>query len=222
MSKLLDFFVKLFKVPQSVVNDAKKSSKARTFSKKDIKPLGHVSKHFESGRSGPGTISSGRGDPGGKSYGCHQLASKTGTLQAYLKRSIFAPEFKGLRPTSKEFDRKWREIAKRHPKRFSDDQLAFIKKTHFDGVRGYANGLNIPDTRAINEALFSIGVQHGKAKTVVRQAKISAHDDERTVINKLYDSREAYVRRIRLPAGTKKSVLNRYKKERKMVLALCK
>jgi hypothetical protein len=222
MNKFLKAFIDMFKVPDSVVKDAISSSNTRSKRKKDIKPLGHVSKHFESGRSGPGTISSGRGDPGGKSYGCHQLASNTGTLQAYLKRSIYAPEFKGLKATSKPFDKKWREIAKRDPGRFADDQLAFIKKTHFDGVRGYANGLNIPSTQAVDEALFSISVQHGKAKRIVKNAGIDVHDSEKTMINKLYDSRVAYVRRIKLPAATKRSVLNRYVSERRMVLKLVK
>lgn len=218
MNKLLQYFIKLFKVPESTVA-AVKEDRAGTLM--NNQPLGHISKHFESGRSGPGTISSGRGDPGGKSYGCHQLASKTGTLQAYIKRSIFAPEFAGLKPASSAFDKKWKEIAKKHPNRFAEDQLKFIKKTHFDGLRGYANGLNIPDTRAINEALFSIGVQHGKAKQVVKNARIDANDSETEIINKLYDARSAYVKRLRLNQATKRSVLGRYIKERKMVLKLC-
>lgn len=216
-NKLLNFFVKLFKVPKSVQDEVRKKDKPKKYDK----PLGHISKHFESGRSGPGTISSGKGDPGGKSYGCHQLASKTGTLQAYLKRSIFAPEFERLTIASKPFDRKWKDIAKRYPDKFAEDQLKFIKKTHFDGLRGYSNGLNIPSTQAIDEALFSISVQHGKAKKIVKHAGIEIGDSEAEVVNKLYDARVEYVSRLRLPVGTKKSVLNRYIRERKMVLDLC-
>ena len=222
MNKLLEYFTKLFKQPGDNAKEVVSNNKPDTKRERPEKPLGHISKYFESGRSGPGTISSGRGDPGGKSYGCHQLASKTGTLQAFLRRTRFAPEFKGLRPTSGPFDKKWKDIAKRYPKEFAEDQLLFIKKTHYDGVRGYANGLNIPNTQAINEALFSMGVQHGKAKGIIKRAKIDANDSEAEIINKLYDAREDYVQRIRLPAGTKRSVLNRYKKERKMVLDLVK
>lgn len=222
-NKLLDFVVKLFNVPKDVVKSVKDGSASRY----SHETLGTISRKFESGKSGPGTISSGRGDPGGKSYGCHQLASKTGTLYEYLRRSRYHDRFLSVMPKkfaepSGAFDRIWRQIAKEEPEMFTEDQFKFIKKRHFDSLRGYATGLGIPSTRAIDEALFSIGVQHGRSKKVVQQANIVKGNTETTIINKLYDSREAYVKRIKLPAGTKRSVLNRYKKERKMVLALVK
>jgi hypothetical protein len=219
MQKLFDFVMSLLNVPKKSIEKVVKDKTEKKYTKDH---LGHVSKYFESGRSGPGTISSGKGDPGGVSYGCHQLASKTGTLQAYLKRSVFAPEFAGLKPATGKFNAKWKEIAKKYPDKFALDQLAFITKTHYQSVRGYANGLSIPHSQAINEALFSMGVQHGRAKSVIKHAKIESGDTEIDIVNKLYDSRERYVRRIKLPPGTKRSVLNRYKRERKMVLKLCK
>jgi hypothetical protein len=42
--------------------------------------IGAIAERFESGGRGPGTVSSGAGDPGGISYGTYQLASRTGTL----------------------------------------------------------------------------------------------------------------------------------------------
>jgi hypothetical protein len=53
--------------------------------------LGAVSAKYESGGRGVETVSSGKGDPGGVSYGSHQLASKTGTMRAFLKSSEGQP-----------------------------------------------------------------------------------------------------------------------------------
>lgn len=189
----------------------------------NVKP-GDVSAKYESGSSGPGTVSSGKGDPGGKSYGTHQLASKTGTLQKYLQTSKFKKEFEGLKPGSAEFDKKWKEIAKRDPEAFEDDQKKFIKKTHFDPVRSTATRVGLKSTRAINEALWSIGVQHGRAKTIVSDAAkaLPKGASEEDTVRQLYKSRTEYVQGLKLPAATKKSVLNRYKNELKDVLRLIK
>ena len=51
--------------------------------------LGDLSAKYESGRRGPGIISKGENDPGGKSYGTHQLSLNAGTLARYLKESDF-------------------------------------------------------------------------------------------------------------------------------------
>ncbi len=38
--------------------------------------LGKTSKQYESGNNGPGTISTGKGDNGGMSYGTYQIETK--------------------------------------------------------------------------------------------------------------------------------------------------
>ena len=182
--------------------------------------LGSVSAQFESGGKGPGTISSGRGDPGGKSYGTHQLASKTGTLQAYIKQSKFKDEFKGLVPGSTKFDAKWKELAN-NPE-FGQDQFKFIKEKHFDPVRKKATDSGIIQSRAVDEALFSIGVQHGRAKSIVARAarRLGPNASEQETVKVLFDERRQYVKRIKLPAATRKSLLNRYDREEKQILGL--
>ena len=40
--------------------------------------LGDTSQRYETGNRGAGTISTGKGDHGGVSYGSYQLSSKTG------------------------------------------------------------------------------------------------------------------------------------------------
>ncbi|MEO7404886.1 MAG: hypothetical protein ABIU95_14560, partial [Burkholderiales bacterium] len=45
--------------------------------------LGKLSAKYESGGRASGTVSSGKGDPGGVSYGSYQLSSKVGTAQKF-------------------------------------------------------------------------------------------------------------------------------------------
>lgn len=181
--------------------------------------LGEVSSKYESGNLGVSAISSGKGDPGGKSYGKFQLASKTGTLNGYLRFSQYKDEFKGMRPGSAEFDSKWRELSARDPEGFAQDQKAFITKTLFAPVRTAANSLGIKSTPAVNEAIFSMSVQHGGAKRILRMAGIKDGDSEAVTINKLFNAREKYVRGLRsLTATTKRAILNRYKSEKRDIL----
>lgn len=93
--------------------------------------LGQTSAVYESGGKGPATISTGKGDLGGVSYGTYQLASKTGTLQEFLRDSGYAKSFEGLTPGTAQFNAKWKDLAANDPK-FGPAQHDFIKATHFD------------------------------------------------------------------------------------------
>src|ERR1044072_9394224 len=44
------------------------------------KELGSLSSKYETSGRGPGTVSTGSGDPGGVSYGSYQIATQTGTV----------------------------------------------------------------------------------------------------------------------------------------------
>lgn len=125
--------------------------------------IGSVSAWFES-RANPGIISSGKGDAGGKSYGTYQLASKTGTLQEFLKKSRYKAEFKGLTPNTPEFEAKWAEIANRDPVGFQKDQDAFIRSSHYEPcVRRLRQiGLDVnARSEALQAAVFSAAVHYG-------------------------------------------------------------
>lgn len=134
--------------------------------------LGHIAAKYESGNAGVGTISSGKGDPGGKSYGVFQMALKTGTLKKYIRQSDYHRLFDRQRLGSKEFDRQWKNLAAKYARDFEDDQYEFIHQHHYAPVRRYATELGVKNTPAINEALFSMGVQHGKATTVIWRARL--------------------------------------------------
>lgn len=177
--------------------------------------LGEISAKYESGGLGVGAVSSGHNDPGGKSYGTHQLALSTGTLSAYISQS----KFKSLlnkEPGSDKFDKQWKYLAERHSEAFSQDQLKFIAKTHFKPLRRVADKLNLKNDDRINEALFSMGVQHGKAsKILIRASKkvnyITASVE--VILRTLYAERSIYVKSLRLHISVKSAILRRYQSE---------
>ena len=125
--------------------------------------LGKTSERFESGGRGAGTVSSGRGDFGGASYGTYQLASRTGTLQKFLKESPYGKEFEGLTPGTPEFNAKWKQIAKTDAG-FGAAQHDFIKRTHFDPAmqRMKDAGIDLSGRgKAVQDAVWSTAVQFG-------------------------------------------------------------
>lgn len=129
--------------------------------------LGDSVAKYESGKKGVASISGGKGDPGGASYGKYQLASRTGTLSRYLKQSGYDKQFAGLSPGSPEFNAKWTELAK-SDKAFGDSQHEFIKKTHFDPAIKEAAKLGFDvNNRAIQEAIWSGSIQHGGIKKIL-------------------------------------------------------
>ncbi|KAF1003292.1 MAG: hypothetical protein GAK28_04797 [Luteibacter sp.] len=125
--------------------------------------LGQTSKLFESGKGGAGTVSSGKGDLGGASYGTYQLSSSQGTLQNFLKSSKYGDQFAGLKPGSPEFNAKWKEVAAADPS-FAGAQHDFIKSTHYDpALAGLKDGGIDLSGRgaAVQDALWSTSVQFG-------------------------------------------------------------
>ena len=125
--------------------------------------LGKTSQMFESGKGGAGTVSSGKGDFGGASYGTYQLSSKQGKVQDFLKSSKYGDQFAGLAPGSPEFNAKWKDVSKADPE-FGNAQHDFIKKTNFDpAMEGLKKGGMDLSGRgaAVQDALWSTSVQFG-------------------------------------------------------------
>ncbi len=125
--------------------------------------LGQTSKLFESGRGGAGTVSTGKGDLGGASYGTYQLSSKQGTLQQFLKQSGYAEQFAGLQPGTPEFNAKWKQIAQSDAG-FEGTQHDFIKATHYDPALAALKGAGIDLSgrgAAVQDVLWSTSVQFG-------------------------------------------------------------
>ena len=125
--------------------------------------LGLTSSRYESGGRGAATISTGRGDAGGVSYGEYQLSSNAGTLQAYLAQSRFGSRFAGLKPATRAFNALWQRLA-RTEAAFAQEQHDFIGRTHYDTQleRLRDAGIDLAHAgRAVQDLVWSTAVQYG-------------------------------------------------------------
>lgn len=172
--------------------------------------LGSLSERYESGGRGPGTVSTGRNDPGGVSYGLYQLSSKAGTAAAFVKSegARWQGDFAGAQPGSEAFTAAWKAIAAREPEEFGQAQHAFIERTHYRPVVKSvlaATGLDL-DSRhnAIRDATWSCAVQHGGAAKILKAAiafmdrglKRTSSFYDRQLLDRIYTERSQYVRDI--------------------------
>lgn len=179
------------------------------------RPLGSLSSKYESGAGGASTVA--YDTEGGWSYGTYQLAAKPGTLNSFLKKSGYGDEFAGMKVGSPQFNQQWKSLAKSDPQ-FAAAQHNYIQKTHYEPVKSYANKLGVPDNPAVNDVLWSLGVQHGGANKIVQKAYNQVKDNytPENFINAVYDVRSNYV------AGNPyvKSLRNRYKTEKQDALKM--
>lgn len=157
--------------------------------------LGALSAKYETSGRGPGTVSGGRGDAGGISYGSYQLASKLGRPEAFLARegATWSAEFGHARSGSPAFSKIWKAIARREPAKFHAAQHAYIKRTHYDvQIAHVANntGANL-DRRsdAVRDAVWSTAVQHGPSNSLVVRAMNGGHPNDRDLIIAIYAER---------------------------------
>lgn len=181
--------------------------------------LGSISAYFESGNTerSVGTISFNPSDPGGKSYGKYQIAVRPGTLKKYIAWSVFNSEFQGVHPGSAEFDAVWKRLAEEKPEEFEKDQFEFIKSTHYNPVERAAKTFGFDVTNeAIQEALFSIGVQHGGFKTILRLAS-ALRSKVGSDIEALYEARKKYVSNLNMADKIKQALQKRYEREASLV-----
>ncbi len=136
-------------------------------------PLGKLSEKYESGGRGPGTVSTGKGDPGGVSYGTYQLASKIGRADQFVQK-YYPKEFEGLKGGTPEFTKVWKEVAAKDPKALHANEHAFIKETHYDPqVRKLEKELKLDVTKrsaAFRDVIWSVAVHHGPNTDVVTAA----------------------------------------------------
>jgi murein DD-endopeptidase MepM/ murein hydrolase activator NlpD len=200
--------------------------------------LGKLSEKYETGGRGPGTVSTGKGDFGGVSYGSYQMASKMGVPQKFVKQSGFPwlADFQNLSAGSAEFSACWKRIAANDPDAFQKCQHEYIKKTHYDLLVAKIlneDGLDV-NTRshALQNVVWSTAVQHGgnssmvhKALAKVTCARTDPSFDEQ-LIRAIYaergrkkaDGNLAYFSRS--SPSVQKSVANRFKSELNDALAM--
>ena len=200
--------------------------------------LGQLSAKYETGGRGPGTVSSGAGDPGGVSYGSYQMATKTGTVKSYVTQSGFTwgRDFASLTPGSADFTACWKRIAASQTDDFQKSQHAYIKRTHYDVLAAKILADDYLDvntrSRALQDVVWSTAVQHGPGTSIVHKACASlrykpadAQYDEQ-LIRAIYaergrrkpDGNLAYFSRS--SPSVQQGVANRFKSECQDALAM--
>jgi hypothetical protein len=138
--------------------------------------LGILSAKYETGGRGPGTVSSGAGDPGGVSYGSYQMATKTGTAQRFVTQSDFPwlQDFRNLTAGTADFSACWKRIATNQTDAFQKCQHEFIKRTHYDPLAAKVLNENDVDvntrTTTLQNVVWSTAVQHGPGTPIVGRA----------------------------------------------------
>jgi len=198
--------------------------------------LGTLSAKYETGGRGPGTVSTGAGDPGGVSYGSYQMATKMGTATSFVTQAGFPwrQDFQSLSAGTAQFTAVWKKIAADQTDAFQGAQHAYIKKTHYDPlVAKILNDDNLDvnsRSRALQNVVWSTAVQHGGATPIVHRA---CNNVTRSPSDPKYD--EELIRAIYAERGRKKpdgnlayfskssssvqsSVANRFKNEQQDAL----
>ncbi len=138
--------------------------------------LGALSAKYETGGRGPGTVSSGAGDPGGVSYGSYQMASKMGTATRFVTQPGFPwlQDFQNLTAGTAQFTACWKKIATEQTDAFQKAQHGYIKKTHYDPLCSKIlsdDNLDINSrSAALRDVVWSTAVQHGPGTPIVHRA----------------------------------------------------
>jgi hypothetical protein len=167
--------------------------------------LGFLSARFESASAGVSAIGYDRA--GGTSYGTYQIASRPGTMSAFLgfldrHAPPWAERLRAAGPANTgsrdgEMPRVWKAIAAESPAEFGALQHRFIRESHFEPARRRIlerTGLDVGKSgRAVQEVVFSTAVQHGAAGAagIVAEAADAAGGDESALIREIYAVRHA-------------------------------
>lgn len=198
----------------------------------NVGSLGSLSEKYES-NGNPGTIANNAGDVGGKSYGAWQIANNTGTLDSFLGwlKSNYADTYKslmanGAKKADGTFDSNWKNLANSKPDVFKEQQRQFIEATHYTPLKNKIKkdlGLDITTrSKALQDVVWSTAVQHGGATGVFNSAlkgkNISKMSDGE-IIEAVYKARTNAINSSGNSSSVKKSVVNRYKQEKKDALA---
>jgi len=200
--------------------------------------LGELSAKYETGGRGPGTVSTGAGDPGGVSYGSYQMASKMGVPARFVSQAGFPwlSDFQGLKAGTAAFTACWKRIAAAETDAFQRAQHAFIKKSHYDLLAAKVLNEDRLDVNtrcnALQNVIWSTAVQHGGATPIIHRAiakvSVPATDpsyDEKLICaiyaergRKKADGNLAYFSKS--SPGVQKGVSNRFKSELQDALAM--
>lgn len=185
--------------------------------------LGSLSQKYES-NGNPAAI--GHDSTGGYSYGTYQIATKTGTMDSFLKYLKSFPSYSnalaGKKPGTNAFNNAWKTLALKDKDGFEKVQHGFIKKSHYDpALKNITASLGFDPTKkspVIQDVVWSIAVQHGAygARNLFKNAGITSKMSAKQIISKVYQERMANNGKKYFPSSTAKvrqSVMNRFTNE---------
>lgn len=194
--------------------------------------LGFVSAKYESGGRGVNTISTGKGDHGGVSYGKHQLATNNGSMAKFLasaQGSAYASQFAGLKPGTKEFNDRYKQVVGADAAGMEKAQQDYIVATHYNPLAskvGKETGLDVNKRgRAVQEAIMSTSVQYGGGTSVITQALKGKDPNTMTdaeIVNAVQDYKAATVgtKFKSSSQSTRDSIARRIENERRDLLGV--
>ncbi|MCU7100273.1 hypothetical protein [Salmonella enterica] len=166
--------------------------------------IGALSAHFESGGKGVGVVSTGVGDAGGVSYGAHQIATKTGTMSAFMsspEAASFSGQFAGLTPGTPAFTAAYKQYTSsaQGAAAMDDAQNKFLQRTHYDPLVAKIKkdtGVDITkQSRAVQESVYATAMQYGPGSSRVSKALAGAgisgdgQQDQAKMIDAIYQSK---------------------------------
>lgn len=131
--------------------------------------VGKYVKKFESGDSGSKSISSGKGDYGGVSYGTYQLASfsQDGGNIGGSAKAFWDTYYKNNYPDLKlvnndKFKNAWLSEVDKDPNKFFNNEHDYIMNKYYKPVvEGTSNLNDFIKSRAMQESILSTSVQYG-------------------------------------------------------------
>jgi len=192
--------------------------------------LGSVSEQFESGGRGVGTVSTGRGDYGGVSYGKHQLATNNGSMMNFLNSpegKPFLQRFGGLAPGTAQFNSVYKDVASSQGAEFDKAQSDYITRTHYAPLAAkMQNEVGVDLTKrgaGVKELMYSTAVQYGAGTSVISNAlqgkDVNSMSDEE-LIKTIQDYKAATTDRYfkSSDAQTRQSVAMRAQNEKDVLL----
>ena len=183
-----------FNIPPPNYNNPPTPSSSSTISSH----LGQLSAAMESQKGGAGTVSTGKGDFGGVSYGTFQLSSKQGSVQSFLKHqgSQYASQFAGLTAGSKEFTAVWKSIAASDPIGFEQAQFNYAKANYYDVSRDFIEtrtGIDV-NTRseAVQQLIFATSIQFGAQSRIFTRAlgQMASGLSDKEIIDRIINMKE--------------------------------
>lgn len=192
--------------------------------------IGFISAKYESGGNG-GSVSSGKGDAGGVSYGVSQFSSKVGSADnfvSWLKNNnpTMASAFKNHKAGTNEFSNAWKQTFANYGDDFTKLQKQYTFESYVKPLADLAKkktGIDYTRSTALKELLYSTAIQFGASSLGLSAlGNVSPNMTDEEIINASYDKKISNYKNYfkSSSASVQEAVKNRFINERQDVLNL--